>query len=177
MRRRGQNVLVKFGIDAYDGDGKKLDPEKINWSSGCQVASRTSSSRARTTRSASSRSTSTTRTPSTCTTRPRRRCSGAISARQARDACACRASSSSRLGCLADTGLDARANRPDERDAASVSDVQAEEAGAALFRLHHGMGDGGRRRPVPPRPLSQGRHRPHGRGVLTSGLHRSFTVI
>lgn len=34
MQRSGKNVLTKFGIDAYDGTGKKLDPEKINWSSG-----------------------------------------------------------------------------------------------------------------------------------------------
>lgn len=34
MQRAGKNVLVKYGIDAYDGNGKKLDPEKINWSSG-----------------------------------------------------------------------------------------------------------------------------------------------
>ncbi len=33
MQSKGQNVLVKFGIDAYDGNGKKVDPEKINWSS------------------------------------------------------------------------------------------------------------------------------------------------
>jgi L,D-transpeptidase YcbB len=33
MARRGQSVLVKFNIDAYGGDGKKLDPNKINWSS------------------------------------------------------------------------------------------------------------------------------------------------
>jgi L,D-transpeptidase YcbB len=32
MQKRGQNVLVKFGIDAYDGSGKKLDPAKIDWS-------------------------------------------------------------------------------------------------------------------------------------------------
>ena len=32
MQKRGQNVLVKFGIDAYDGTGKKLDPAKIDWS-------------------------------------------------------------------------------------------------------------------------------------------------
>ncbi len=31
MQGKGQNVLVKFGIDAYDGSGKKVDPEKINW--------------------------------------------------------------------------------------------------------------------------------------------------
>ncbi len=34
MQKEGKNVLVKFGIDAYDGAGKKVDPEKINWSSG-----------------------------------------------------------------------------------------------------------------------------------------------
>jgi murein L,D-transpeptidase YcbB/YkuD len=33
MAQRGQSVLVKYGIDAYGGDGKKLDPVKINWSS------------------------------------------------------------------------------------------------------------------------------------------------
>ena len=31
MQRRGQNVLVKFGIDAYDSTGRKLDPTKIDW--------------------------------------------------------------------------------------------------------------------------------------------------
>lgn len=34
MQSKGQSVLVKYGIDAYDGSGKKLDPEKINWNSG-----------------------------------------------------------------------------------------------------------------------------------------------
>lgn len=34
MQASGQNVLVKFGIDAYDGAGKKVDPGTINWSSG-----------------------------------------------------------------------------------------------------------------------------------------------
>lgn len=33
MAKRGQSVLTKFHIDAYGGDGKKLDPNKINWSS------------------------------------------------------------------------------------------------------------------------------------------------
>jgi murein L,D-transpeptidase YcbB/YkuD len=33
MQKRDQNVLVKFGIDAYGSDGRKLDPHKINWSS------------------------------------------------------------------------------------------------------------------------------------------------
>ena len=32
MQRRNQSVLTKFGIDAYDGNGKKLDPNTINWS-------------------------------------------------------------------------------------------------------------------------------------------------
>lgn len=34
MQKKNQSVLVKFGIDAYDGNGRKLDPEKINWNSG-----------------------------------------------------------------------------------------------------------------------------------------------
>jgi murein L,D-transpeptidase YcbB/YkuD len=33
MARQGQSVLVKYHIDAYGADGKKLDPSKINWSS------------------------------------------------------------------------------------------------------------------------------------------------
>jgi L,D-transpeptidase YcbB len=32
MARRNQSVLVKYHIDAYGADGKKLDPNKINWS-------------------------------------------------------------------------------------------------------------------------------------------------
>jgi murein L,D-transpeptidase YcbB/YkuD len=31
MAKRGQSVLVKFKIDAYAGDGRKLDPAKVNW--------------------------------------------------------------------------------------------------------------------------------------------------
>lgn len=33
MQRRNQSVLVKYGIDAYDGAGKKLDPAKVDWNS------------------------------------------------------------------------------------------------------------------------------------------------
>lgn len=33
MARRGQSVLVKYHIDAYGADGRKLDPEKVNWAS------------------------------------------------------------------------------------------------------------------------------------------------
>jgi murein L,D-transpeptidase YcbB/YkuD len=33
MARRGQSVLVKYNIDAYGGDGRKLDPTKVNWTS------------------------------------------------------------------------------------------------------------------------------------------------
>lgn len=33
MEKAGKDVLVKYGIDAYDGSGRKLDPEKIRWSS------------------------------------------------------------------------------------------------------------------------------------------------
>ena len=32
MARSGKSVLAKFGIDAYDGNGKKLDPNAVNWS-------------------------------------------------------------------------------------------------------------------------------------------------
>ncbi len=34
MEKRSQSVLVKFGIDAYDGSGRKLDPEKVNFTTG-----------------------------------------------------------------------------------------------------------------------------------------------
>lgn len=33
LQAKGESVLVKMGIDAYDGTGKKVNPEKINWSS------------------------------------------------------------------------------------------------------------------------------------------------
>lgn len=32
MAKKGQDVLAKFGIDAYGADGKKLDSTKVNWS-------------------------------------------------------------------------------------------------------------------------------------------------
>ena len=34
MQRRNQDVLAKYGIDAYDGNGRKLDSAKIDWSGG-----------------------------------------------------------------------------------------------------------------------------------------------
>jgi len=34
MQKAGKSVLVKYNIDAYDGSGRKLDPEKVNWNSG-----------------------------------------------------------------------------------------------------------------------------------------------
>ncbi|HEU0063270.1 MAG TPA: L,D-transpeptidase family protein [Hyphomicrobiaceae bacterium] len=34
MAKTGQSVLVKYKIDAYGSDGRKLDPAKINWSAG-----------------------------------------------------------------------------------------------------------------------------------------------
>jgi murein L,D-transpeptidase YcbB/YkuD len=33
MQKQGKSVLLKYGIDAYDGRGRKLAPEKINWNS------------------------------------------------------------------------------------------------------------------------------------------------
>lgn len=33
MQSSGKNVLLKYGIDAFDGNGRKLDPEKIRWNS------------------------------------------------------------------------------------------------------------------------------------------------
>lgn len=38
MQRAGKDVLTKFNIDAFDGNGKKLDSTKINWSSGQPMA-------------------------------------------------------------------------------------------------------------------------------------------
>ncbi len=34
MQKRNQDVLAKFGIEAYDASGKKLESSKVNWSSG-----------------------------------------------------------------------------------------------------------------------------------------------
>ena len=36
MAKRGESVLVKMKIDAYGGDGRKLDPTKVNWSGGAK---------------------------------------------------------------------------------------------------------------------------------------------
>jgi L,D-transpeptidase YcbB len=33
LQRKNQNVLLKFGIDAYDESGRKLSPSSIDWSS------------------------------------------------------------------------------------------------------------------------------------------------
>lgn len=33
MQAKGQSVLLKFGIDAYDGSGRLVQPSTINWSS------------------------------------------------------------------------------------------------------------------------------------------------
>ncbi len=33
MQKSGKSVLVKYGIDAYNGAGKKVDPKSINWNS------------------------------------------------------------------------------------------------------------------------------------------------
>lgn len=33
MAKKGQDVLAKFGIDAYGSDGRKLDSTKVNWNS------------------------------------------------------------------------------------------------------------------------------------------------
>ena len=34
MAKRGQDALAKYSIDAYGGDGRKLDSSKINWAGG-----------------------------------------------------------------------------------------------------------------------------------------------
>lgn len=33
MEKKGQSVLMKYGIEAYDGAGRKLDPAKVNFAS------------------------------------------------------------------------------------------------------------------------------------------------
>ncbi|MGI9520185.1 MAG: L,D-transpeptidase family protein [Hyphomicrobiaceae bacterium] len=33
MQRAKKNVLIKYGIDAYGSNGRKLDPKRINWNS------------------------------------------------------------------------------------------------------------------------------------------------
>lgn len=33
LQEKGENVLIKTGIEAYDGSGKKVDPEKVDWNS------------------------------------------------------------------------------------------------------------------------------------------------
>ncbi len=54
MQAKGENVLVKTGIEAYSASGKKVDPETIDWNCiGAEVLCRTGSRRGRITRSAS----------------------------------------------------------------------------------------------------------------------------
>jgi murein L,D-transpeptidase YcbB/YkuD len=36
MQRKGQDVLAKYKIDAYDGNGRKLDGAKVNWANGAR---------------------------------------------------------------------------------------------------------------------------------------------
>jgi len=34
MARRGQNVLAKYGVEAFDAEGRKIEASRINWASG-----------------------------------------------------------------------------------------------------------------------------------------------
>ena len=165
MARRGQSVLVKFHIDAYGGDGKKLDPDKVNWSA--------ATAKGLTYRQQpgpdnplgfvkvnfnNSHSVYMHDTPSQ-----------SIFGRNFRAASS---------GCVRVHGIEQLATwvlaeqgwRPEHVKAhqgvGRAPRREAEEAGAALFRLHHRLGHRGRRRAVPPRPLPQGRHRRDGRRVL-----------
>ena len=126
------------------------------------------SSRERKTRSASSRSTSHNSQFRLHARHARRsRCSGAISARPARAACACRASRSSPRGCWPDQGW-RRSRSQHMKETGQTQDGAAEEAGAAVFRLCHGLGDA-RTASIQfrPRPLPKGRRRRDRCGILS----------
>ena len=111
MQQRGAgSVLVKFGIDAYEG-GKKVDPgvDRLD-DLASDAACRIGRCREKTTRSASSRSTSQTRVRSICTTVRRSLFSGVISELPARDVCACKTSRSWPRGCLPGRGAPSRSS-------------------------------------------------------------------
>ena len=99
MARRGQSVLVKYHIDAYGGDGKKLDPNKVNWSAptakGLTYKQQPGPDNPLGFVKINFNNSHSVYMHDT----PSRRCSGATSAPPARAACACTASSSWPPGC------------------------------------------------------------------------------
>jgi murein L,D-transpeptidase YcbB/YkuD len=165
MARRGESVLVKYHIDAYGGDGKKLDPNKVNWSAptakGITYKQQPGPDNPLgfvKINFNNSHSVYMHDTPSQSLF--------GRNFRAASSGCV-RVAGIEQLAAwvLAEPGLETRARHAHE-GVGRASRREIEKAGAALFRLHYRLGDRGRRGPVPPRPLPQGRHRPDGRGVL-----------
>ena len=166
MARRGQSVLVKFKIDAYGGDGRKLEPSKVNWSG--------HSAKGLTYRQQPG--------PENPLGFVKMNFPNAHSVYmhdtpgQSLFGRSFRAASS---GCVRIAGIEALAAwvvaeqgwRPEHvrqmKETGERRDVRLKPADPALFRLHHRLGDAGRRGPLPPRHLQQGRHRRAGWGVLT----------
>ena len=168
MQRAGQSVLVKYGIDAYDGTGKKLDPNKVDWNA------------------ASAQGLSFKQQPGKenpmgflkinfhnqysvyMHDTPSESLFGR-NFRAASSGCV-RVSGIEQLAAwmLSDNG-DWNAERIQQiKKSGERADVRLKRAGAAVLRLHHGVGDRGRRRAVPPRPVPEGWHRRGCSGVLTA---------
>ena len=152
-------------IDAYGGDGKKLDPNKINWSS---PATKNLTYKQQpgpenplgfvkiNFHNAHSVYMHDTPSQSLFGRNFRAASSGCVRVQGIEQLAA---------WVLADQGWRPEHVLADEEERRAPR-RDAEEAGAAVFRLHHGLGDGGRRRPVPPRPLPEGRHRRDGCRLL-----------
>ena len=159
-------MLVKFKIDAYGGDGKKLDPIKVNWSSP----------------TAKSLTYKQQPGPENPLGFVKINFNNAHSVymhdtpSQSLFGRNFRAASS---GCVRVQGIEHLAAwllaeqgwKPEHvqqmKETGERLDVRLKKPVPLLFRLHHRLGDRGRRRPVPPRPLPEGRHRPAGRRLLS----------
>ena len=149
MQSKGQNVLEKFGIDAYEG-GKKIASEKIDWSSGkpLQLSYRQAPGKENPLGflkinfpSASSVYMHDSPKESLFGRNFRAASSGCVRVQNIEE--------------LAAWLLEGQPGWTKEqveamRENGQTQDGPAEEAGHPVFRLCYGMGDRGRRDPVPP---------------------------
>ena len=175
MGRRNQSVLEKFNIEAFGADGKKLDPNKINWSAPA-TKSLTYQAAAGPRKSPWLRQDQLSQFA--LRLHARHALAIAVRAQFPRGELGLRARAGHREpGCMGPgrPGLEAGARAADE-DERRTPRRHLEEAGAALFRLHHRLGDGRRHRPVPPRPLSKRRHRRDRRRLLKARRSRTFRL-
>ncbi len=165
MQEKGQNVLEKFGIDAYQG-GKKISSESIDWKSSkpMQLSYRQAPGKENPLgflkiNFPSASSVYMHDSPERVAVRPQlprrqlRVCAGA----EHRGAC--------RLAARGPTGMDEGAGRGHERERPDQDDP-IEEARYPVFCLRYRLGDRGRRDTIPARRVPEGRRRRDRCGIL-----------